>query len=47
MNAILQKDLNAVIAVVMVYGVLFVVVNLIVDLAVRFLDPRIRLGERI
>ena len=46
MNAMLQKDLNAMVAVVMVYGILFVVVNIIVDLTVGFLDPRIRLGEQ-
>lgn len=46
MNAMLQKDLNAMVAVVMVYGILFMVVNIIVDLTVGFLDPRIRLGEQ-
>jgi peptide/nickel transport system permease protein len=46
MNAMLQKDLNAVVAVVLVYGVLFMIVNFIVDLTVGFLDPRIRLGEK-
>jgi len=46
MNAMLQKDLNALVAVVMVYGILFMVVNIIVDLVVGLLDPRIRLGEK-
>ncbi len=46
MYAMLQKDLNAVVAVVLVYGILFMVVNIIVDLVVGFLDPRIRLGEK-
>ena len=46
MSAMLQKDLNALVAVVMVYGILFMVVNIIVDLVVGFLDPRIRLGEK-
>ncbi|MGC9530211.1 MAG: ABC transporter permease [Candidatus Bipolaricaulaceae bacterium] len=43
-NAMLRKDLNAVSAVVMVIGVVFVVVNILVDLVVAWLDPRIRLG---
>jgi len=46
MNAMLRKDLNATVAVVMVYGILFMVVNIIVDLVVGFLDPRIRLGTK-
>ncbi len=43
-NAMLRKDLNAVAAVVMVLGVVFIVVNILVDLIVAWLDPRIRLG---
>ena len=43
-NAMLNKDLNAVAAVVMVLGVIFVLVNIAVDLIVVWLDPRIRLG---
>lgn len=44
MNAMLSKDLNATVAVVMVLGLLIVIVNIIVDLVVAYLDPRIRLG---
>ncbi len=44
MNAMLSKDLNAIIAVVMVLGLVIVIVNIIVDLVVAYLDPRIRLG---
>jgi peptide/nickel transport system permease protein len=40
----LNKDLNAVSAVVMILGVVFIVVNILVDLLVAWLDPRIRLG---
>jgi len=40
----LRKDLNAVSAVVMVLGIVFVIVNILVDLVVAGLDPRIRLG---
>jgi len=43
MNAMLSKDLNAIIAVIMVLGLLIVIVNVIVDLVVAYLDPRIRL----
>lgn len=42
LNAMLSKDLNAIVAVVMVAGVLFVIANTIVDLTVGYLDPRIR-----
>ncbi len=43
-HAMLNKDLNAVSAVVMVLGVVFIIVNIFVDLIVAWLDPRIRLG---
>ena len=43
MNAMLRKDLNAITAVVLVLGVVFVVVNILADLVVGKLDPRIRL----
>ncbi|MCK4964526.1 MAG: ABC transporter permease [Dehalococcoidia bacterium] len=43
-HAMLNKDLNAVSAVVMVLGVVFIIVNILVDLIVAWLDPRIRLG---
>ena len=46
MNAILAKDLNAISAVITIFGMIFVTVNLIVDLTVAFLDPRIRLGGK-
>lgn len=41
LNAMLGKDLNAIIAVVMVIGIMFVVINAIVDTIVSRLDPRI------
>jgi len=43
-QVILNKDLNGIIAVIMVIGVMFLVVNIIVDIIVSLLDPRIRLG---
>ena len=42
-RTILQKDLNAVMGVVMVSGVFFVLVNLVIDVLVGFVDPRIRI----
>ena len=45
-RTILQKDLNAVMGVVMVSGVFFVVVNLPVDILAGFVDPRIRIRGR-
>ena len=42
-RTILQKDLNAVIGVVLVSGVFFVVANLLIDVALGILDPRHRL----
>jgi peptide/nickel transport system permease protein len=43
-NAMLRKDLNSIVAVIMVIGLVFMVVNIVVDLIVAWLDPRIRLG---
>ena len=43
-NAMLRKDLNAIAAVILVLGVVFILVNIIVDLVVVRLDPRIRLA---
>jgi peptide/nickel transport system permease protein len=40
----LNKDLNGISAVTIVLGAIFVVVNIIVDIIVALLDPRIRLG---
>ena len=42
-NAMLRKDLNAISAVILILGITFITVNIIVDLVVRELDPRIRL----
>jgi peptide/nickel transport system permease protein len=44
LNAMLSKDLNAIVAVVMVAGIIFVVANILVDIVVGYLDPRIRLS---
>jgi peptide/nickel transport system permease protein len=44
MNSMLNKDLNAISAVILVLGAVFIIVNIIVDLIVARLDPRIRLS---
>lgn len=43
MTAMLHKDLNAISAVILVLGVAFITANILVDLVVAQLDPRIRL----
>lgn len=45
-NVMLRKDLNAITAVALVMGVIYITMNLLVDLGVGALDPRVRLGER-
>ncbi|WP_434309946.1 ABC transporter permease [Hominifimenecus sp. rT4P-3] len=45
-NAMLNKDLNAICAVVLIIGVLFFIVNLAVDLIIAALDPRMRIGGK-
>jgi peptide/nickel transport system permease protein len=46
MNAMLFKDLNAIIAVVLIIGIIFFFVNLLVDIIVAGLDPRVRIGGK-
>jgi peptide/nickel transport system permease protein len=43
-NTMLRKDLNAIAGVVLTMGVVFIVVNILVDIIVGVLDPRIRLA---
>lgn len=43
-NAMLRKDLNAISAVILILGVVFILTNIVVDIVVARLDPRIRLG---
>jgi peptide/nickel transport system permease protein len=45
-NAMLRKDLNAIVAVVMIAGIIFAIANIVVDLIVAYLDPRIRFVEK-
>jgi len=43
MQAMLNKDLNAMSAVVMILGIVFIIVNILSDVVVAYLDPRVRL----
>jgi peptide/nickel transport system permease protein len=45
LTSILQKDLNAITAVVLVAGLFFIVANLIVDILITMIDPRLRRKE--
>jgi len=45
MNVLLRKDLNAISAVVLIFGLGFVVANIIVDVVINFLDPRISIRK--
>lgn len=42
-QAILHKDLNAIVGVVLVISAFFLIVNMLVDIAVAWINPRIRL----
>jgi peptide/nickel transport system permease protein len=42
----LNKDLNGIVAMVLVIGVIYAIANIVVDIIVAYLDPRIRLMER-
>ena len=44
-DAVTARDYNLMQAYVVWMAVIFVLVNLIVDILYRYLDPRIRLGE--
>lgn len=43
LSAMLNKDINAISGVVMVLGIIFIFLNLVSDLIVAWLDPRVRL----
>ena len=40
-NSVIRKDFNAVVGVTLVVGITYVIINLIVDILYRYLDPRI------
>ena len=43
---ILRKDLNAIVGTVLIISAMFLIMNLIVDLLVSVINPRIRLSQR-
>jgi peptide/nickel transport system permease protein len=43
---ILRKDLNAIVGTVLIISALFLAMNIIVDLLIAFVNPRIRLSQR-
>jgi peptide/nickel transport system permease protein len=43
---ILRKDLNAIVGTVLVISAMFLIVNVVVDLMIAFINPRIRLSQR-
>jgi peptide/nickel transport system permease protein len=44
-QALLYKDFNSVVGVVLTIGISFAIVNLVVDLLYGMLDPRVRYGK--
>jgi len=44
-GAMLSKDLNAIVAVVMIIGIIFAVASILVDVINAYLDPRVAMGE--
>lgn len=45
-QVILRKDLNAIVGTVLVISAMFLVVNVVVDLLIALINPRIRLSQR-
>lgn len=43
-NAMLNKDLNSISSVIIIIGIMFLIVNIVVDVISAYVDPRIRLG---
>ena len=46
-NVILRKDLNAIMGTVLIIALTFLIVNIIVDLLIAVLNPRIRHSTRV
>ena len=42
----LNKDLNGIVALVLIIGIMYAVINIVTDIIVAYVDPRIRLMER-
>ena len=45
-QVILRKDLNAIVGTVLIVSATFLIVNLVVDLLIALINPRIRLSQR-
>jgi peptide/nickel transport system permease protein len=45
-QVILRKDLNAIVGTVLIISAMFLIVNIVVDLMVSIINPRIRLSQR-
>lgn len=45
LTAMMNKDLNAVSVVIIIIGLVFLIANIVVDLVIAALDPRVRLGD--
>lgn len=45
-SVILRKDLNAIVGTVLVISAMFLIVNIIVDILIAIINPRIRLSQR-
>lgn len=45
-QVILRKDLNAIVGTVLVISAMFLIVNVIVDLMIAYINPRIRFSQR-
>ena len=45
-HVILRKDLNAIVGTVLVISALFLIINILVDVLVSLINPRIRLAEK-
>ena len=43
---IIRKDLDAIVGTVLIIAAAFLIVNIIVDLLVAFINPRIRFAEK-
>ena len=45
-QTILHKDINGIVGTVLVIATFFLIVNMVIDVVVSYLNPRIRLAAR-
>ncbi len=45
-HVVLHKDLNAIVGVVLVMATFFMLINIVIDICVGYINPRIRFGEK-